>query len=82
MYVYRLDSSYINYFVEQEFSNEYLIHDNIFNKEEFNIICKEGLKNISRRDIESLKQFLIENYNFKELQIMNSFYFEEEDKEK
>lgn len=79
MFIYEVDSAFYN---EEEHDNnyvfEYLIHERKFTLTEFNTICMKALEHLSSKDAYSLKNYLINNYDFRDLPLTCYFSFEEE----
>ena len=78
MYIYSLCMSYEVDDYDVGFDYEYLTHEKIYSKSEFENICNDCLLKCSDKYNYALKQKLIDEYDFKELNIVSKFEFNED----
>lgn len=57
---------------------DYITHEKLFTKEEFNEICEKCLSECESKWIYELKDMLIKEYGFKKLDVVCGFDFNEE----
>lgn len=60
------------YTLRRENNDRYLIHDLLFSKEEFNVLCEAAEKseiNNSDYDSDKVCSFLIEHYGFRDIKM-------------
>jgi hypothetical protein len=62
--------------LDEEFTFEYLVHDEKFSCEDFEKMCREALNNIEYKEILEVKSYLVKKYNFKHLPITTRFNYE------
>lgn len=81
MYIYKLIACDVNENVES-YQNEYLISDKLYDNDEFKNLCNKVIEEVKETYKEvtnsTMKQHLILHYGFKELPIIQSYYFDEE----
>ena len=78
MHIYSLCMSYELDDYDINFDFEYLTHEKMYSQDEFENICNDCLLKCRDKDNYTLKQKLIDEYGFKELNIVSEFEFNED----